>query len=144
MPTLATCTNSPYMICPFLNCGKIYGDRCRTPKRHKYSCCLKISQIAASCPWNIPAKLAVAPVIDLPLLPAGGSTAGGTLVTIDGFYFITGCTVTFGGTPATGVTFVSASRITALAPAHTAGSVDVVVINPDTQTGTAVNAYIYI
>src|SRR5262249_28332915 len=75
--------------------------------------------------------------------PNNGSIAGGTPVTIAGTGFITGATVSFGGTAATGVTVSSSTQITATTPAHAAGSGDVVVTNPDTQTGTLSNGYTY-
>lgn len=53
---------------------------------------------------------------------------GGSIVTLNGANFISGgTTVTFGGTPATSVTFVSGTQITAVAPAGTDGAVDVAV-----------------
>ena len=63
--------------------------------------------------------------------PATGPAGGGTPVTITGTGFLTGATVTFGGTSATGVTVVSATSITATAPAHAAGAVNIVVTNTD-------------
>jgi hypothetical protein len=77
------------------------------------------------------------------ILPVSGTPAGGTLVTITGTGFIDGATVTFGGAAGTGVAFVSSTTITATTPAHVAGAVDVVVTNPDTQTGTLTNGYTY-
>jgi hypothetical protein len=62
--------------------------------------------------------------------PAGGSTAGGTAVSITGTNFQSGATVTVDGTAATSVVFVSSTRITAVTPAHAAGTVQVVVTNP--------------
>lgn len=59
--------------------------------------------------------------------PSSGSTAGGTSVTLSGSGF-TGVTgVTFGGTAASSFTVNSVSQITATAPSHPAGTVDVVV-----------------
>jgi hypothetical protein len=76
--------------------------------------------------------------------PTSGPDTGGTSVTITGTGFDSGVTnVTFGGTAATGVTFVNATTITATTPAHAAGAVDVVVTNPDTQSGTLTNGYTY-
>ena len=75
--------------------------------------------------------------------PVGGPLAGGTVVTITGTGFQSGATVKFGGVAATGVTFGSATQITATSPAHAAGAVDVVVTNPDTQTGTLTAGYLY-
>lgn len=73
-----------------------------------------------------------------------GSTAGGTNVTITGTGFFGAATVTFGGSSATNVVVVSNTSITCTTPAHAAGAVNVVVTNPDTQTGTGTNAYTYV
>ena len=59
--------------------------------------------------------------------PNSGGPAGGTGVTIDGTNFVSGATVSFGGTAATGVTVVSATKITATSPAHAAGTVPALV-----------------
>ena len=64
------------------------------------------------------------------LSPATGSTLGGTTVTITGTNFTGATGVTFGGTPATNVTVVSATTLTATTPAKSAGAVSVVVTNP--------------
>jgi len=75
--------------------------------------------------------------------PATGPAGGGTPVTITGTGFLTGATVTFGGTSATGVTVVSGTSITATAPAHAAGAVNIVVTNTDSLNGTLSNGYTY-
>ena len=77
------------------------------------------------------------------ITPASGPIAGGTAVTITGTNFVSGATVSFGGTAATGVTVVSSTSITATAPAHAAGAVDLVVTNPNGQNGTLSNGYTY-
>ncbi|MGY1982404.1 IPT/TIG domain-containing protein, partial [Nocardia gipuzkoensis] len=59
--------------------------------------------------------------------PASGSAAGGTTVVLTGTN-LTGATgVSFGGTPATSFTVNSPTQITAVAPAHAAGTVQVTV-----------------
>lgn len=75
--------------------------------------------------------------------PASGSTAGGTAVAITGTNFQNGATVTFGGTAATSVTFNSSTRLTAVAPAHAAGVVNVVVTNPGGQSATRNPGFFY-
>jgi hypothetical protein len=75
--------------------------------------------------------------------PNAGSTAGGADVTITGTNFAGGATVTFGGAAATNVTVVSTTSITARAPAHAAGPVNVVVTTPDMQQGTLANGFTY-
>ncbi len=75
--------------------------------------------------------------------PNQGPTAGGTGITISGSGFVTGATVTLGGAAATGVSVASATTITATTPAHAAGSVDIVVTNPDSQAGVLSNGFTY-
>ncbi len=75
--------------------------------------------------------------------PAVGSSAGGTSVTITGNNFVSGATVSFGGTPATNVTVTGLTSITVTAPAHMSGQVNVVVTNADGQSGTLANALVY-
>jgi hypothetical protein len=77
------------------------------------------------------------------VVPASGQVTGGDVVTITGTGFVTGATVTFGGVAVTGVTVVDPITITATTPAHAAGPVNVVVTNPDTQTGTLTNGFTY-
>jgi heme/copper-type cytochrome/quinol oxidase subunit 2 len=77
------------------------------------------------------------------IAPSSGSQAGGTAVTITGTGFLSGATVKFGGTAATNVSVVSATSITATAPAHTAGKVDVVVTNSDGLSATLAQAFTY-
>jgi len=73
--------------------------------------------------------------------PSQGPVAGGTQVTLTGTDFREGCEVTFGGTAATAVTFVSATSVTAVTPPHAAGSVEVRLTNPD--QGTATSTFLY-
>ena len=75
--------------------------------------------------------------------PAAGPAAGGTTVTISGTGFASGATVSFGNTAATNVNVVGSTTITAVTPAHTSGLVNVVVTNPDGQSGASANAYTY-
>ena len=75
--------------------------------------------------------------------PAFGPTTGGTAVTITGTGFVTSATVTIGGNASTGVSVVNATSITATTPAGTAGARDVVVTNPDAQSGTLPGGFTY-
>ncbi len=76
--------------------------------------------------------------------PSSGSTSGGTAVTIAGANFLSGATVTFGGTAATNVVVVSSTTITATTPAHAAGAVTVTVTNPGGQNGSLTNGFTYV
>ena len=64
------------------------------------------------------------------LSPTAGPLVGGTLVTITGTGFTRATAVDFGTNPATNVTVVSDTTITADSPAGTAGTVDVTVTAP--------------
>lgn len=75
--------------------------------------------------------------------PNSGSTSGGTRITITGTNFASGATVSVGGSSATNVTVVNSTTITATTPARAAGTVNVVVTNPDGTSATANNAFTY-
>jgi len=78
----------------------------------------------------------------LTILPNMGSTVSPGLVTIRGTGFLAGATVTLDA-PATEVVVVNSTTITALAPAHEAGRVDVVVTNPGGQSARLTGAFTY-
>ena len=79
------------------------------------------------------------------IIPSSGSSLGGTAVTIAGANFGSGglLNVTIGGAPATSVVWVDSSHITAVTPAGTAGTQDIVITNNDGETVTATGAYTY-
>jgi hypothetical protein len=76
--------------------------------------------------------------------PNTGSTGGGTSVTITGANFVGTPSVVIGGANATSEVFVNSTTLTATTPAHAAGIVNVVVTNPDAQSGTLTNGYAYL
>ncbi|MEJ2009150.1 MAG: IPT/TIG domain-containing protein [Acidobacteriota bacterium] len=75
--------------------------------------------------------------------PSSGPIAGGTAVTVAGTNFVSGATISFGGTAATGVSFVSSTQLRATTPAHAAGAVSVAVTNPDGGSATVADAFTY-
>jgi hypothetical protein len=80
--------------------------------------------------------------------PSSGTTAGGTSVTITGNGFsgtnFTSTAVNFGSTPATNFTVNSATSITAVSPAESAGTVDIEVTTPGgTSITSAVDRFTY-
>lgn len=76
--------------------------------------------------------------------PASGPLAGGTLITLTGTGFSGTVSVTIGGTPATGVSVTSSSRIDCVAPASPlAGPVAVVVTCSETGTVARTAGYTY-
>jgi hypothetical protein len=85
--------------------------------------------------------------LDAPTLtavdPALGATTGGTALKLTGTNFLAGAKVTVGGTAATNVVIVTATEITATAPAHAAGAVDIVVTNTDLQAATLTAKFTY-
>jgi hypothetical protein len=77
-------------------------------------------------------------------LPGGGATAGGDPVTLSGSNFAPGARVLFGDQIATQVVVQSASSIAATTPGETAaGTVAVIVINPDGQQATLASAFTF-
>ncbi len=70
--------------------------------------------------------------------PNGGAVGGGTVVTVRGDGFAPGATVKFGDAAATGVTVLSGTLLTASAPSHAAGSVDVTVATSGGTSATGV------
>lgn len=88
-------------------------------------------------------RITHAPRPPLSVSPSRGIDTGGTQVTITGQGFLPGASVLFGGTPATDVRFVNTWTLTAITPAHAAGSVDVVVIvNGETRSMTRAFTYV--
>ena len=106
------------------------------------SALLVLALLAAMSGGLTPRRALAAPAITT-ISPAGGIVTGATTITITGSGFITGATVTFGGVPATNVTFVSATQLTGDTPANPVGPVTVVVTNPDTTAATLTNGFTY-
>ena len=71
--------------------------------------------------------------------PSSGLTTGGTTVTISGSHFTGATGVSFGGNAATSFTVLSDGSIVAVAPAGSAGTVDITVTTPSgtSSTGSA-------
>lgn len=78
------------------------------------------------------------------VLPKSGLTTGGTPITISGTNFASGATVALGGIPATGVTVVNSTTITAVTPVHTLGPVNVTVSGANGESGVLTNGYTYV
>lgn len=76
------------------------------------------------------------------VLPVIGSSAGGTVVTVNGAGFKDVTSVTFGGSAGTALEVVSDSRLTVTTPAGTPGAQDVVVTSPNGSV-TASGAFTY-
>ena len=83
-----------------------------------------------------------APVVHL-VLPNTGIVAGGKTITITGRYFSGDASVTLGGLPATQVTVLSSTTITAVTPAAPAGAVDVAV-TMNGRTTTLSNGFTFV
>jgi hypothetical protein len=84
-----------------------------------------------------------APVITY-VSPNNGTTLGGTVVTITGSNFTNGDSVTIGPNNAVGVSVNSSTTITATAPAHAKGTVNVKVMDTSGQSSTLVSGYTYV
>ncbi len=75
--------------------------------------------------------------------PAGGSTNGGSFVTITGSDFAAGATVRIGGVPAYQVQVLNSTTIQAILPAGSAGTPEVLVSNPSGANGAVPGGYNY-
>jgi Listeria/Bacterioides repeat len=91
-----------------------------------------------SCTPAIGKVYAVVPAVTA-VSPGNGPVSGGTTVTITGSGFTGATAVSFGGVAADSFTVNSATSITAISPAHEAGTVDVTVNTPGgtSTTGSA-------
>ena len=76
--------------------------------------------------------------------PLTGPTSGGTLITVTGTNFVSGATIRIGGVAATGVTFVSSTRLTARTPARPVGGYPVQVVNPNGQSANTPRGFTYV
>jgi hypothetical protein len=104
---------------------------------------VSVTGVGATAPTALTVTQA-APTITS-LAPSSGTTLGGTSVTITGTGFTNVTGVTFGGTPATAFTVTPSTIISATAPAHVAGTVDVVVTTAGgTNANTASDNYTYV
>lgn len=73
-----------------------------------------------------------------------GSVIGGTNLTLTGTNFLAGATVSVGGASCSSVVVVGLTSITCTTIARASATVDVVVTNTDTQTGTLTNGFTYV
>ena len=78
------------------------------------------------------------------ITPNTGGTTGNTAVTIIGTNLVGTTTVYFGtsATPATLVSVINATAVSATSPVHAAGAVNIIVLSPN-GTATGVNAFTY-
>ncbi|MGI9188202.1 MAG: IPT/TIG domain-containing protein [Gaiellales bacterium] len=84
----------------------------------------------------------VAPPTIAGVSPSSGMTSGGTTITITGADLTGTSNVAMGGLPVTSFTVVSGARVTAVTPAHAAGTVAVSLTTPGGTT-TSVGAFTY-
>ena len=75
--------------------------------------------------------------------PNSDMVSGGANVQIIGENFQDGATVTIGGTAASNVIFVSPTELSVEVPPGAAGSVDIVVTNPDGKSDTLADGFTY-
>lgn len=75
--------------------------------------------------------------------PPRGPAGGGTSFSVYGTGFVNGATIKLGGTLATSVIWISATHLVGVTPAHSVGSADVLITNPDTLTATIVGGFTY-
>jgi hypothetical protein len=82
-------------------------------------------------PTTVPAVVTVPdPPKIMNAIPSAAPTTGGVEIVISGVHFAGATKVTFNSIPATSHTVVSDEKITAVAPAHTAGTCELKVVGP--------------
>ncbi len=106
---------------------------------------LVVWQAQDECNVFIQASEQLIPLAVNAITPDFGSTLGGTEVSLTGTGFTTVSTVSFGDVPATSFTINSDTSITAIAPPHAAGLVDITVANAiETSAISLADKYTYI
>jgi IPT/TIG domain-containing protein len=120
----------------------------RIPPRTITAALLCLLAISAACdsdarfPPTTPTSKSPGALAVNGISPDSGSSAGGTPITITGYGFESGSTVTLGGT-AMNVTYVDSHKLIATTPAGAAGLVDVLVTNPNGQFDRLREGYAY-
>ena len=89
--------------------------------------------------WNPPP---LRPLITS-IAPSNGCASGGTAITIGGFNFRSGSTITMNGVNATSVTWVNSNTLTAVTGANAPGTYNVVVKTPTLSPTTLTNGFTY-
>lgn len=77
------------------------------------------------------------------VVPSYGPIAGATDVILEGYNFIAGCTISFGGVAATNVAFIDSQHYVARTPAHAQGHVDVEMVEPSLNVITLRSGFRY-
>ena len=75
--------------------------------------------------------------------PVSGPLAGGTAVTVRGYGFVAGATVTIGGVAVTDVVVAGSTALTAVTGAHATGLADVTVTIPGPQSATLAQSFFF-
>lgn len=75
--------------------------------------------------------------------PTTGPATGGTPITVVGNNFAHNATLTIGGAAATSVIIINTHTLTAVTPAHVAGTVGLVLTNPDGPTASLAAAFTF-
>ena len=100
-------------------------------------------QATAALPFTYTASTPFSTAGTGSISPDGGSTNGGTFVTITGSDFAAGATVRIGGVPAYKVQVVNSTTIQAILPAGSAGNPSVNITNPSGAQGAVPAGYAY-
>lgn len=116
---------------------------CNTPAEAAGTVSVVVTNVDNQSATLVSAFTFIAPPTIVSVSPSLGPTVGGQTVTIMGSGFVAGSQVLFGVTPATSVSFVSASQLNVTTPVGTSGTVNVTVVNPDGQQFVYASGYTY-
>jgi len=104
------------------------------------------AQRVASAWWWLMARLGGWDASSLQITsvsPVSGPIAGGTTVTVRGYGFVAGATVTVGGVAATGVVVAGSTSLTAVTGAHATGLADLTVSIPGPRSATFAQGFFF-
>lgn len=101
------------------------------------------SELPASFSFVASSIATIVPTIEI-LSPFNGLTAGGFEITIQGSNFTDIKTIAFGEEEITNFTIANDDTITFIAPAHSIGSVNIVIVDVDGQEASLTDAFTYI
>lgn len=135
--SLSVSSNGPFTFTPALNEGSPYAVSVLTqPDQQNCTVSNAIGTLGASNVTNVNVScVSTLPTVSS-LTPTNGLDSGGTFVTIHGSNFTNATAVRFGATLAS-FFVINSTTITATAPAHSVGVVDVTVTTPAGTSATS-------
>ena len=134
---------SAIAVLSITNCGvttATYSNRALVPKSPESK---DGSAATAATPSPTPTPGSPVVIAATSVLPATGSSAGGTLITITGKGFASGASIVVGGTVCLNIKWASETSLSCETGAHAPGTVDLTVSNSPTSSATVSGGFTY-